>query len=59
MYYRRVHIVTRSHLRKAIDSYPDAASEIRAWMAIVEAIRWHNFPEVRSVFGDADYINGT
>jgi mRNA interferase HigB len=26
--------------------------------AIVEGIRWHNFSEVRSMFTDADYVNG-
>jgi mRNA interferase HigB len=58
MYYRRVHIVTRRHLKEAIDCYPDAANEVKAWTVIVEAVRWHNFPEVRTVFGDADYIDG-
>ena len=53
-----MHIVTRRHLKEAIDSYPDAANEIKAWAAIVEAVRWRNFPEVRGVFGDADYVDG-
>ena len=27
-------------------------------MAIVEVVRWHNFSEVRSVFADADDVDG-
>jgi mRNA interferase HigB len=53
-----VHIVTRKHLREAMEQYPDAASEIKAWVRIVEAVRWHNFAEVRRMFTDADYVDG-
>ena len=38
-------------------NYPDAANEIKAWMGIVEAVRWHNFEDVRSIFKDADYVD--
>ena len=37
--------------------YPDAANEIKAWVVIVEAIRWHNFAELRGMFKDADYVD--
>ena len=57
-YHWSVHIVTRKHLREAMQEYPDAANEIKAWVAIVEGVRWHNFAEVRLMFRDADYING-
>ncbi|MGA9156517.1 MAG: type II toxin-antitoxin system HigB family toxin [Candidatus Sulfotelmatobacter sp.] len=50
-------IVTRKHLSEAIERYSDAANEIKAWVIIVEAIRWHNFVEVRSTFKDADLEN--
>lgn len=54
----RVHIVTRKHLAEAMESYRDAANEIRAWTTIVEAARWHNCSEVRDMFKDADSVNG-
>lgn len=57
-YVEEVHIVTRRHLNEAITRYPDAANELRAWAGIVESVRWHNFAEVRSWFGDADYVGG-
>lgn len=57
-YCKRVHIVTRKHLSEAIEQYPDAASEIKAWVGIVEAVRWRNFSEVSGRFRDADYVNG-
>ncbi len=38
--------------------HPEAAKEIRAWRAIVEAVRWRNFEEVRSMFKDADLVDG-
>jgi hypothetical protein len=41
-----------------MEHYPDAANEIETWVGIVEAVRWHNFPEVSSMFKDADYVNG-
>lgn len=53
-----MHIVTRKHLSEAVKRYPDAADEIGAWAAIVAAVRWHNFAEVREMFRDADYVDG-
>jgi mRNA interferase HigB len=53
-----VHIVTRKHLKQAMDAYPDAANEIKAWTAIVEAVRWHNFDEACRTFKDADSVEG-
>jgi len=53
-----VHIVTRKHLREAIERYPDAANEIKAWVSIVKAVRWHNIVEVRTMFKDADAVGG-
>jgi mRNA interferase HigB len=53
-----VYIVTRRHLSEAMERYPDAANEIKAWVRIVEAVRWHNFAEVRRTFKDADYGDG-
>jgi mRNA interferase HigB len=38
--------------------HPDAASEIKAWVGIVEAVPWHNFAEVRGRFKDADCVDG-
>ena len=53
-----MHIVTLKHLSQASEDYPDAANEIKAWAAIVRAVRWHNFQEVRSTFRDADSVRG-
>jgi len=38
--------------------YSDAANEIKAWAAIVGAIRWYSFADVRKLFRDADYVDG-
>ena len=51
-------IVTRKHLSEAMELYPDAANEIRAWVGIVEQVRWHNFDEVRGTFKDVDNVVG-
>ena len=56
-YSKRVYIVTRKHLSEAIEKYPDAANEIAAWVGIVEAVRWRNFAEVRTMFKDADNVD--
>ena len=53
-----MYIVTQRHLKEAIGRYPVAANEIKAWATIVKAVRWHNFPDVRSMFADADYVRG-
>ncbi len=53
-----MHIVTRKHLSEAIRRYPDAANEIKAWMAVAGAVRWHNINEVRATFKDADAVDG-
>ena len=55
-YHCVVHIVTRKHLHEAMQRYPDAANEIKAWVVIVKGVRWHNFLEVRSAFKDADNV---
>jgi mRNA interferase HigB len=52
-----VHIVTRKHLSEAMRRYPDAADEIKAWVVVVEAVRWHHFAEARSIFKDADAVD--
>ena len=57
-YTHTVHIVTRRHLRDAIEQYKDAANEIKVWISIVEGVRWRNFAEVRKWFKDSDYVDG-
>ena len=52
-----MHIVTLKHLSEAMKTYPDAKNEIEAWVRIVEAVRWHNFVEVLSMFKDADNVD--
>jgi mRNA interferase HigB len=54
---RGVSIVTEKHLTEAMETYKNAAEEIKAWRAIVKGARWHNFPEVRAIFKDADAVN--
>ena len=53
-----MHVVTKGHLNRALEKYPDAAKEIAAWHKIVKAARWRNFLEVRQVFNDADNVRG-
>lgn len=57
-YHFAVHIVTRKHLYEAMQRYPDAANEIKAWVVIVKGVRWHNVLEVRTAFKDADNVKG-
>ena len=57
-YYWQVHIVTRKHLSEAMETYKDAADEIKAWAAVVKVVRWHSFTEVRSTFKNADNVSG-
>jgi mRNA interferase HigB len=54
----QVYIVTQKHLNEAMETYKDAADEIKAWAAIVKVVRWHNFAEIRSTFKDADNVSG-
>jgi|HubBroStandDraft_1064217.scaffolds.fasta_scaffold17511_1 mRNA interferase HigB len=56
-YYVYVHIFTEKHLNEAMEKYKDAANEIKLWKRHVLAARWHNFPEVRNVFKDADHVD--
>jgi mRNA interferase HigB len=53
-----MHIVTRGHLSEAMVRYPEAGTEIKAWIAIVGVARWHNFLEVKAMFKDADLVDG-
>ena len=56
--YQWVHIVTVKHLAEAKAKYKDAAGEIEDWQTVVETARWHNFEEVRSIYRDADDVDG-
>jgi mRNA interferase HigB len=56
--YHFVVLITRKHLHEAMRQYPDAANEIKASVAVVKEVRWHNFQEVRSAFKDADNVKG-
>jgi mRNA interferase HigB len=51
-------VVTRRHLREAMRQYPDAASDLAAWMTVVQAARWKNMAEVVATFKDADAVDG-
>ncbi len=53
-----MHVVTRKHLSEAVRRHPDAADEIKAWMGVVQAIRWRKFAEVRATFPDVDSVDG-
>jgi mRNA interferase HigB len=53
-----MHVVTRKHLSRAEERFPDAAREIRAWYRIATESRWRNFVELRQVFKDADDADG-
>jgi mRNA interferase HigB len=53
-----VHVITRRHLREAMEQHPDAVKELSAWLKIVESVRWHSFEEVRRWFREADYVAG-
>lgn len=52
-----VHIITIKHLKAAAAKYKDVANEIEAWIKITKAAIWHNFPEVRATFPDADQVD--
>jgi len=52
-----MHVVTRKHLARAEERFPDAANEIRAWLRIVTEARWRNFLDVRQIFKDADDVD--
>jgi mRNA interferase HigB len=53
-----VYIVTVRHLEEARAKYKDAAGEIEEWQTVVTTARWHDFEEVRSVYKDADNVDG-
>ena len=53
-----VHIVTRKHLSEAMEHYPEAANEIKTWVRLIEAVRWHNFAKLRGMFSDANSVDG-
>jgi mRNA interferase HigB len=53
-----MHVVTRKHLARAEEQFPDAAKEIRAWCRIATEAKWRNFVDVRKVFKDADDVDG-
>ena len=51
-------IVTHAHILEAAKQYPDAASELGAWVDIVKGLRWKNFVELRAAFPSADAVDG-
>ena len=53
-----VQLITTKHLKEAAAKYPDAASELGAWVRIVKAARWTGFVDVRQSISDADAARG-
>lgn len=53
-----MHVVTLKHLHESAKKYPDAAKEIAAWHKIVREAHWLSFADVRSMFPDADNVDG-
>lgn len=53
-----MHVITRKHLVRAEEQYPDAAKEIRAWFKIAREARWKSFVDVRATISDADSVDG-
>jgi mRNA-degrading endonuclease HigB of HigAB toxin-antitoxin module len=53
-----VPLVTCKHLYEAMQQYPDAANENKAWVVTVKGVRWPNFLGVRSAFKDVDSVKG-
>jgi mRNA interferase HigB len=51
-------VVTRQHVERAMARYPDAATELRAWMTIALAVRWKSMVDVVHTFKDADEVDG-
>ena len=51
-------IVTRRHLAEAAARHQDAASEIAAWVTVVNSAKWTSFEEVRATFTDVDRVDG-
>ena len=41
-----------------MERYPDAANKIKAWVGVVEAVRWHNLRKCAACFKDADPGDG-
>jgi len=38
--------------------HADAADEIKAWIGIVQAVRWRKFTEIQRMFPDASFVDG-
>lgn len=51
-------VVTRRHVKEATIRYPDAASDLRAWMSLATAARWKSMVDLRNTFKDADEVDG-
>lgn len=51
-------VVTRRHLQEAMRQYPDAANDLRAWLAVAQGARWKSMVDVVATFKDADEVDG-
>ena len=51
-------VVTRRHLQDAMRRYPDAANDLRAWLAVAQCARWRSMVDVLATFKDADEVDG-
>jgi mRNA interferase HigB len=55
-YHSGVRIVGRDQAASFAAEHPDAASSLRAWIAIVEAASFRHFVELKAAFGSADFV---
>ena len=49
-------VVTKRHLEEALEGYPDAETQIRAFYKVVRTARWTKFLDVTASFSSADAV---
>ena len=51
-------VIHWSRARKFIQEHPGSEKPLKQWKKAVQEVQWTNFPDVRSTFNTADWVDG-
>ena len=49
-------VITTKTINAYRECYPEADGQLKAWVALMEGNEFKHFPDLRNMFGSADFV---
>ena len=49
-------VIAKKTINAYRECYPEADEQLKAWVALIEGNEFKNFPELKNLFGSADFV---